>query len=127
MTERETILGLLRLGWSERRIAREGGHHRATVRRIRHEAGLPAAKCTTPGEVPTDPKPPTERRAPTDLTATRSSAAPFRAFIEGELAKHRNSAAIYQDLVEHHGFEGSYDAVKRLARKLRGDTLSAAR
>jgi transposase len=120
MTERETILGLLRLGWSERRIAREGGHHRATVRRIRHEAGLPA-KCTTPAEVPTDPKPHTELKVPTDLSAARSSAAPFRAFIEGELAKRRNSAAIYQDLVEHHGFEGSYDAVKRLARKLRGD------
>ena len=27
--------------------------------------------------------------------------------------------AIYQDLVEHHGYTGSYDAVKRLARKLR--------
>ena len=122
MTERETILGLLRLGWSERRIAREGGHHRATVRRIRHEAGLSAAKCTTPGEVPTDPKAATASKVATDSAAARSSAAPFRAFIEGELAKRRNSAAIYQDLVEHHGFEGSYDAVKRLARKLRGDT-----
>jgi hypothetical protein len=48
MTEHETILSLLRLGWSERRIAREGGHHRATIRRIRREAGLLPAKCTTP-------------------------------------------------------------------------------
>jgi hypothetical protein len=122
MTERETILGLLRLGWSERRIAREGGHHRATVRRIRREAELPAAKCTTPGEVPTDSKAATASNVATGSAAARSSAAPFCAFIEGELAKRRNSAAIYQDLVEHHGFEGSYDAVKRLARKLRGDT-----
>jgi hypothetical protein len=66
MTERETILGLLRLGWSERRIAREGGHHRATVRRIRHEAGLPAAKCTSPGEVPTDLKAATVPKLATD-------------------------------------------------------------
>src|SRR5665213_78436 len=75
MTERETILGLLRLGWSERRIAREGGHHRATVRRIRHEAGLPAAKCTTPSEVPTDPKPATEPKVPTDSAAALLRAA----------------------------------------------------
>jgi hypothetical protein len=76
MTERETILSLLRLGWSERRIAREGGHHRATVRRVRHEAGL-TAKCTSPPEVPTD-----------SAAAGRSSAEPFRAFIEAEPQQH---------------------------------------
>jgi len=122
MTEQETILSLLRLGWSERRIAREGGHHRATVRRVRREAGLLVAKCTTPSKVPTDPKPATEPKVATDSAAgTRSSAAPFKSFIEAEIAKRRNGAAIYQDLVEHHGYSGSYDAVKRLARKLRGD------
>ena len=108
VTEEETILSLLRLGWSERRISREGAHHRATIRRIRRRAGLASPKCTTPGEVPTDPG------------ATRSSAAPFREFIEAELVgKHRTATAIYQDLVEHYGYPGSYDAVKRLARKLR--------
>jgi transposase len=122
MTERESILNLLRLGWSERRISREGGYHRATIRRVRREAGLPAAECTTRAEVPTDPKPATELKVATDSAAiTRSSAAPFRDFIEAELAKRRNGAAIYQDLVEHHGYRGSYDAVKRLARKLRAE------
>ncbi len=43
----------------------------------------------------------------------------FREFIAREVAKGRNSTSIYQDLVEHHGYAGSYDAVKRLARKLR--------
>lgn len=126
MTERETILSLLRLGWSERRIAREGGYHRATIQRIRREAELAGSKCTTPGKVPTDlkvatdPKLATDAEVPTDPpAATRSSAEPFRPFIEAEIAKRRNSAAIYQDLVEHHGYTGSYDAVKRLARKLR--------
>jgi transposase len=121
MNERDSIVGLLRLGWSDRRIAREGGHHRATVGRVRREAGLVAAKCTTPSEVPTDPKPATPvAEVPTDSAPTRSSAEPLRPFIEAELAKRRNSTAIYQDLVEHHGYAGSYDAVKRLARKLRG-------
>ncbi|TAM58172.1 IS21 family transposase [bacterium] len=112
MTERETILHLLRLGWSERRIAREGGYHRATIHRLRCEAGLLPAKCTTPSEVPTDSGVPTDPKP-------RSSAEPFRAFIEAELEKRRNATAIYQDLVEHHGYTGSYDAVKRLARRLR--------
>jgi hypothetical protein len=34
MDERTTILGLLRMGWSERRVARETGYHRATIRRM---------------------------------------------------------------------------------------------
>ena len=122
MTEHETILSLLRLGWSERRIAREGSHHRATIRRIRREAGLLPAKCTNPIEVPTDPVPFERQSVPevaTDSATTRSSAAPFGDFIVGEFAKGRNATAIYQDLVEHHGYSGSYDAVKRFIRKLR--------
>lgn len=119
MTEEKRILGLLLSGWSDRRIARETGNHRATIARLRREAGLAPPKCTTPAEVPTDPKPHTEPEVPTDPAATRSSAEPHRAFIAAELAKGRNATAIYQDLVEHHGYEGSYDAVKRLARKLR--------
>jgi DNA replication protein DnaC len=39
--------------------------------------------------------------------------------IEEEITKRRTATAIYQDLVEHHGYTGSYDAVKRLARTLR--------
>jgi IS30 family transposase len=44
MTERDAIVGLKRPGWSDRRISREGGHHRATIRRIRAEFGLQPAK-----------------------------------------------------------------------------------
>jgi len=123
MTEREAILSLLRLGWSERRISREGGHHRATVRRVRRQAGLVRAKCTSDDKVAADPKLHTEPEVPTDSAASmRSTAEPFRAFIEAELEKRRNAQAIYEDLVEHHGYPGSYDAVKRLARKLRSRT-----
>jgi hypothetical protein len=100
MTDENAILGLLGRGWSDRRISREAGYHRATVRRIRREAGLlPSkcttptevaadSKCTTPAEVPTDPKPATEPEVATDsAAATRSSAEPFRAFIAAEVAK----------------------------------------
>lgn len=125
MTEEKRILGLLLSGWSDRRIARETGNHRATIARLRRQSSLAPPKCTTPAEVPTDPKPhiepevPTGSEVPTDAAATRSSAEPHRAFIKAELEKRRNAMAIYQDLVEHHGYGGSYDAIKRLARKLR--------
>ena len=49
------------------------------------------------GRVSIDPKAATEPKVAADSGAARSSAAPFRAFIEGELAKRRNGAAIYQD------------------------------
>lgn len=77
-----------------------------TIRRYGIEAGnlksKPGAKPhTLPGEVPTG-----------SSTPTRSSAEPFRAFIEAELTKGRNAKAICYDLVVHHGYDGSYDAVK---------------
>jgi transposase len=123
VADQQRILTLLGRSWSIRRVARETGYRHETIRRYGIEAGIlkpgPGAKCTTASEVPTDPKPHTGPEVPTDSAATRSSAEPFRAFIEAELAKRRNATAIYQDLVEHHGYTGSYDAIKRLARELR--------
>jgi hypothetical protein len=94
MNERQTIIGLLRLRWPERRIARETGFHRATIRRIAREL---AAELTEPQSVP---------EVATDLPPSRSSCEPHRSFIEVEAAKGRNAVAIFQDLVEHHGYEG---------------------
>lgn len=118
VADKKRILDLLSRGWSIRRVARETGHRHETIRRYGIEAGVlaGAAKCTTPAEVPTDPKPHTPAEVP---TGSRSSAEPFREFIEAELRKGRNAKAIYQDLVLHRGYDGSYDAVKRLARTLR--------
>lgn len=128
MDERQSIIGLLRLKWTERRIARETGFHRATIRRIALELAAETSKCTTPGEVATDPKPAkvatepkctTPAEVPTDSARSRSACEPHRAFIEAEAAKGRNAVAIYQDLVEHHGYPGAYNAVKRFVGKLR--------
>ena len=55
----------------------------------------------------------------TDPWRSRSSCEPHRRFIEAEAAKGRNAVAIYQDLVEHHGYDGAYNAVKRFVGKLR--------
>ena len=125
VADQKRILTLLGRGWSIRRVSRETGYRHETIRRYGVEAGIltprPGAKPHTPAEVPTGSEPHTPLcEVPVgSVLATRSSAEPFRRFIESELAKGRNAKAIYQDLVQHHGHTGSYDAVKRLARKLR--------
>jgi len=67
-------------------------------------------------EVSPDPRPiPVPGRSP-----AASSCAPFRDFIEVSLSKGRNAKAIYQDLVDEHGFTARYQSVKRFVRQLRG-------
>jgi hypothetical protein len=109
VADQQRILTLLRRGWSIRRVSRETGYRHETIRRYGIAAEIltprPGAKPHTRAEVPTGSE-----------SSTRSSAEPFRPYIEAELAKGRNSKAIYQDLSLHHGYDGSYDAVKRLAR-----------
>jgi transposase len=115
VTEREQVLGLLRLGWSERRIARETGHHRLTVWRIAQELAKGDADRGAAAEAVAAPA---LEALPARSTTSRSSCEPYRVFIEAELAKGRNAMAIYQDLVEHRAFDGAYNAVKRFARKI---------
>jgi hypothetical protein len=51
---------------------------------------------------------------------TASACEPYFDFIELSLSKGRNAKAIYQDLVNDHGFAGRYQSVKRFVRQLRG-------
>jgi len=51
---------------------------------------------------------------------TSSACEPYFDFIELSLSKGRNAKAIYQDLVDDHGFQGRYQSVKRFVRQLRG-------
>ncbi len=48
VSERDTIVGLLRVGWSGRRIERETGHRRETIARYGREAGVLLSKPATP-------------------------------------------------------------------------------
>ena len=116
MTERNKIIGLLSMGWTQRQIERETGHRRETIARVGREAGLLSPKCTTSGEVPTDSK---AAKVATDSGRSRSSCEPYRGVIEAELAKGCHGVSIYQHLVDHHGYEGAYNAVKRFVGKLR--------
>jgi hypothetical protein len=57
---------------------------------------------------------------PLKQTSTASASEPYRDLIEQALSRDRNAKAIWQDLVDDHGFAGSYQSVKRFINKLRG-------
>jgi transposase len=76
----------------------------------------PAAQ--SPPQVAGDSSSATDRRPPT-VPRSRSNCETHRAFIDAEIAKGRNAVAIYQDLVEHHGYAGAYNGVKRFVGKSR--------
>jgi hypothetical protein len=76
--------------------------------------------------VSTDPEPvewpPAPGRAP-----SASACEPFREVIAEALVRGRNAVAIWQDLVDDHGFQAGYASVKRFVLKLRGSTATEAR
>jgi transposase len=51
---------------------------------------------------------------------------PHREIIQAELSKGRNAKAIWQDLVDHSGFAGGYQSVKRFVRGLLGKSSPEA-
>ena len=78
----------------------------------------PANEVTTDSE--TENPVSAESSVPTPVPPSSSSCEPYRETIEQALGRGRNAMAIWQDLVSDHGFVGSYEAVKRFVRKLRG-------
>jgi hypothetical protein len=80
-------------------------------------------KPATRGEVSTDsgaiPRP---GRAP-----SASACEPYRELIGEALGRGRNAMAIWQDLVDGHGFPARYASVRRFVAMLRGSTTSEAR
>jgi transposase len=131
----QQVLALGRLGWPLRRIQAATGVRRETAsvylkaagipvrlpRRRRPPTPKPASEVSTdfggPSAVPAPrpPWPPPASRAP-----TASACEPYRELIEPALARGRNAMAIWQDLVDDHGFPGRYASVRRYVAKLRG-------
>jgi transposase len=99
---KHAILGLLERGWSERRIARELGVNRRTVRRY---ARLAAAGQSAPNPTPGSSGP-------------ESLCEPFREIVLAKLEAGLTAQRIWQDLAAEHGFEASYQSVKRFCRRL---------
>ena len=141
--KQEQIRALGRMGWSLRRIEEETGVRRETVSRYLRVAGVLVrghrqrrlrGDSKAASVVTTDPEAPvgTSKAASevtTDLergsSGSRSPAAsacePYREAIEHALSLGRNATAIWQDLVCDHGFDASYESVKRFVRRLRGE------
>lgn len=144
--KQEQVCALGRLGWSLRRIQAETGVHRDTARRYLAEAGIqtrgerrrrlrdpaaakPASQVTADPGV--DPKPasqvfPDSAAGEEFLTsAARSACEAHREFVAAALDQGRNGKGIWQDLVDQHGFAGSYESVKRFLRRLRRSSAVA--
>ena len=83
-------------------------------------AAKPAIEVSTDSAAEKPPRPP--GRSP-----SASACEPYREVIEAQLAKGRNAMAIWQDLVDGHGFAGRYASVKRFVRKLCGSSAPEAR
>jgi transposase len=143
--QKQQVLALGRMGWSLRRIERETGIYRDTAARYLRQAGItinkrgrpsketakPAINVAevTPGSTPPNTKPANTVNpdsAPAKST-TPSICEPFRDTIEEALSRGRNAKAIWQDMVDDHGFSGSYQSVKRFVRKQAGPIAPDAR
>jgi transposase len=147
-TKQQQILALGRLGWSLRRIEQALAVRRETISRYLKAAGIavhgrgrrsesrpkPAisaevstdlgAKPAIPRQaVSTDPvRPPPPGRAP-----SASACEPYREIIAEALTRGRNAVAIWQDLVDDHGFPARYASVRRFVVALRGSAPADAR
>jgi len=148
--KKKQVIALGQLGWPLRRIEKATGVRRETATGYLKAAGiavrppggwgrlLPAKPANNPTTDP-DSKPANE--VTTDSGAgsglpgggvagspgPSSACDPYRETIELGLSRGRNATAIWQDLVDQHGFAGGYQSVKRFVRKLRGVQSPEAR
>jgi transposase len=143
--KKQQVIALGQLGWPLRRIERATGVRRETATGYLKAAGIAVRPPGGWGKLPpakpannptTDPEPDskpanevtTDSGAGSGLTAgdaagspgPSSACDPYRETIELGLSRGRNAMAIWQDLVDQHGFAGGYQSVKRFVRKLRG-------
>ena len=145
--KRTQVIALGRLGWSLRRIEEATGVRRETASGYLKAAGIAVRPSRGSGrpakpaiEVSTDPvarlpaKPAIEGEVSTDSpvvdavvsvavpdrSPVTSACEPYREIIVGALDLGRNAMAIWQDLVDGHGFPAQYASVMRFVRQLRG-------
>ncbi len=127
MADIHAIEQLWKQGWSCRRIARELGLYRDTVRKyVQRLEGKPAnvtlgklADLRPSGALSAtsdSPKPATE--VTLGFSRSRSRCETHRVTILAKLELGLSARRIFQDLRADHGFTGSYQSVKRYVRKL---------
>jgi transposase len=142
--KQQQIIVLGQLGWSLRRIEQQTGVRRETASAYLKAAGIavrgprrwgrgtpppiqvpptdwsaakPANEVITDSGEKTPESPPPQSSNP---SPTASACEPYRETIESWFDRGRNAMAIWQDLVDQHGYGGGYQTVNRFVRKLRG-------
>ncbi len=127
--KKKQVIALGQLGWALRRIEEATGVRRETATGYLKAAGIPVRQPGGWGR--RKPPPPSKPANGSEVTTgsgglktasepTASTSEPYRELIEAGLSQGRNAMSIWQELVDRHGFTGSYESVKRYARKLRG-------
>lgn len=124
MNHLRDLINRLRSGESERRIARDMGLSRTTVRKYRELAeshGYLQGESALPDE-PTlraalgpGPRPP----------SVASSVEPYQDLVRGWVEQGVEMSAIYQRLRDNHGYTGSYSAVRRYVSRVSPHTPEA--
>jgi transposase len=137
--KKQQVIALGRLGWSLRRIQQATRIRRETAARYLKAAGIatrppggwgrrtpkPAIEVTTDfggvstGAATPEPQP--------NHSPSSSACELYREVIELGLSRGRNAMAIWQDLVDSHGFAAGYQSVKRFVNKARGSPTPEAR
>ena len=134
--KKQQVIALGRLGWSLRRIQgatkirREtaAGYLKAAGIAMRPPGGWGRRPPSKPAiEVTTDFGAESTGRATPEPQSGRSPASsasePYREEIELGMSRGRSAMAIWQDLVDSHGFTAGYQSVKRFVNKLRGSPI----
>ncbi|MEE9391858.1 MAG: IS21 family transposase [Planctomycetota bacterium] len=131
---KQEVLALGRLGWSLRKIEEATGIRRETASNYLKQAGVvvrgPRQRrlSKAASEVSTDSSKAASgvstdsedlERSSAAVLRTESACEPHREFIEHAVSLGRNAAAIWQDLVDDHGFTAKYPSVMRFVRRLR--------
>lgn len=123
----DTILQFHRLGWSNRRIARELGVDRDTIARHVKQALTNSNAARAPTGSATDADTSNAARALTgseessqqvSATQNRSLCEPWHTVILAKVEAGLTAQRIFQDLVSEHGFAGKYHSVRRYVRRL---------
>jgi transposase len=146
--KQQQIRALGRLGWTLSRIQATTGIRRETISGYLRAAGIAVRgrgrpseakpKPAISAEVSTDsgpPKPATQGEVSTDVgpvprpgrAPSASACEPYRELITEALGRGRTAMAIWQDLVDDHGFGARYASVRRFVLTLRGASSPEAR
>ena len=146
--KRQQVLALGRLGWSLRRIERATGVRRETASgylkaagvvvqgrgRRRTQSSNPAISAQVSTDSSAEPAAETGTGAATAVAGDRptrapraSACEPYRELIVEAVGRGRNAMAIWQDLVDDHGFPAAYASVRRFVATLREQPAVQAR